>query len=83
MLNWTRTDLTFRMPSGSLALRLDAVDVAVYDLFVLERSDADMDYTAVRADVAQLAAVERNLIAGLPTAERRFDRLGFSRDISA
>ena len=88
VLDWTRTDLTFHLPSGGLALRFDAVDVAAYDLFVLERPVAAMDYTAMRIDEAQqrfttmtadrVAVVERNLIAGLPAAERHFDRAGFS-----
>ena len=29
--DWTRTDLTWRLPSGGYALRFDAIDFAAYD----------------------------------------------------
>ena len=37
VVDWTRTDLTYQMPSSGYALRFDAVDFAAYDLFVLRR----------------------------------------------
>ncbi len=87
VLDWTRTELRHPMPSGALALRFDAVDFAAYDLFVLKRPGADRDYDAGRiaaaeARVASLgedraAVIERNLIAGLPASERRYDRARF------
>ena len=37
VVDWSRTDLTYKMPSTGYALRFDAVDFAAYDLFVLRR----------------------------------------------
>ena len=87
VVDWTRTDLTYRMPSGGYALRFDAVDFAAYDLFVLQRPGVAQDYSNARIAAAetrfrqlspdQITAIERNLIAGLPATERKFDRAGF------
>ena len=87
VVDWTRTDLTHRMPSTGYALRFDAVDFAAYDLFVLNRPGATQDYTNTQIAAAetrlkqtsddQMAAIERTLIAGLPATERKYDRAGF------
>jgi mannonate dehydratase len=87
VVDWTRTDLTYRMPSTGLALRFDAVAFAAYDIFVLKRRHAENSYTAERVAEAEarlrsmtaedVARIERNLIAGLPAAERQYDRDGF------
>jgi mannonate dehydratase len=79
MLDWTRTDLRWRLPSTGYALRFDAVDFAAYDIFILARRNAEGDYTADRTAAAQLRFesmsaehrddLERTIIAGLPGAE--------------
>ncbi|MEC9342397.1 MAG: mannonate dehydratase [Pseudomonadota bacterium] len=84
VLDWTRTDLRWRLPTTGYALRFSAVDFAAYDLFVLQRPDAEADYTEeqiagakIRRDEmtdGELALLERNLIAGLPASERTFGR---------
>jgi mannonate dehydratase len=35
VVDWTRTDLQWRLPNTGYALRFDAVDFAAYDLFIL------------------------------------------------
>jgi mannonate dehydratase len=87
VVDWTRTDLRFPLPSTGLALRFDAVDFAAYDLFVLQRPGAGDGYTSQQTAAAEarykkmsgddLARIERNLIAGLPATERRFNRASF------
>jgi mannonate dehydratase len=46
VVDWTRTDLKWHLPSTGYALRFDAVDFAAYDLCILERSGAEADYSA-------------------------------------
>ena len=41
--DWSRTDLDWRLKNGGTALRFDAVDLAAYDLFILEREEAEAD----------------------------------------
>ena len=87
VVDWTRTDLTYRMPSTGYALRYDAVDFAAYDLFVLGRPGVTQDYTNAQIAAAEIrfkqipddrmATIERTLIAGLPATERKFDRASF------
>jgi len=76
VVDWTRTDLMYRMPSSGFALRFDAVDFAAYDLFVLKRQQAELSYSAVRIKEAEdrlkklsdaeIDRIESNLIKGLP-----------------
>lgn len=87
VVDWTRTDLNYRMPSTGYALRFDAVDFAAYDLFALRRPRVEQDYSAAQIAAAEarrklltdddIARIERILIAGLPASERKFDRASF------
>jgi mannonate dehydratase len=46
VVDWTRTDLKWRLPSTGYALRFDAIDFAVYDLLILKRPGAEEDLLA-------------------------------------
>ena len=84
VVDWTRTDLKWRLPSTGYALRFDATDFAAYDLHILERTDAAGDYPAPQARAARArfdamsegrrSELERTIIAGLPGAEASYDR---------
>ncbi|MEP7253576.1 MAG: mannonate dehydratase [Ginsengibacter sp.] len=43
--DWTRTKLDYKMPDGSLALYFNWVDLAVFDIYMLKRKNADESYT--------------------------------------
>ena len=82
VLDWTRTNLSFRMPDGSLALRFDRTDFAVFELFLLKRSGAEADYSdeeiaAARKRASEMSSEEKQslintIIAGLPGAEEGY-----------
>jgi mannonate dehydratase len=84
VVDWTRTDLQWRLPTTGYALRFDAVDFAVYDLFILERKGAEADYSEDRARTASARFrsmpqarrddLEQTIIAGLPGAEASYNR---------
>jgi len=76
VIDWTRTDLRYQLPSGAYALRFDQEKFAAFDLFILQREDAQDSYSS-----AEIAAAEQtfnsmsekektqlteNIIAGLP-----------------
>jgi mannonate dehydratase len=84
VVDWTRTDLAWRLPTTGYALRFDAVDFAAYDVCILERKGAAADYSEeqVRAARGRHASMsdsrkdelERTIIAGLPGAEASYSR---------
>ncbi|MGY6705760.1 mannonate dehydratase [Roseinatronobacter sp.] len=41
VLDWTRTDLDWRLAGGATCMRFDLVDFAAYDLFILRRAATD------------------------------------------
>lgn len=89
VVDWTRTDLKWRLPSTGYALRFDVIDFAVYDLFILQRRNAESDYTAERVAAAgarfeampeaRRKDLEQTIIAGLPGAEGWYDREGIRK----
>ena len=42
--DWTRTSLSYKMPDGSLALYFNWVDLAVFDMYILKRKNAELSY---------------------------------------
>ena len=82
VLDWTRTDLAWRLPNGATCMRFDLTDFAAFDLHVLQRPDAAGDYDedlreeAARrfASMPQAARDElaRNVVFGLPGAAENF-----------
>lgn len=82
VLDWTRTDLTWALPDGALALRFDQVAFAAFDLYLLQRPGAKAEYgedekAEARRYLDSLDAAGRDtlvntLIAGLPGAEEHY-----------
>ena len=78
VLDWTRTDLSWRVGHGGTTMRFDLVDFVVFDLHILRRSGASEDYDAAVLDEAAhrhatmgdaaLARLGRSVNAGLPGA---------------
>lgn len=76
VIDWTRTDLAYPLPTGATALRFDADRFAAFDIFILMRDGAQADYDVdaiARAEVvfgsmdeAEKAQLTQNIIAGLP-----------------
>jgi mannonate dehydratase len=76
VLDWTRTELRHRLPSGGTAMRFDISDFAVFDIHILARPRAAADYLepvrdeAARRfqgmDDARRRELTGNVIKGLP-----------------
>lgn len=65
ILDWTRTDLAYRLPNGATCMRYDAIDFAAMDLFLLERAGAFGDYSA------EIIEIARNRFAGMNDARKQ------------
>ncbi|MDE0530175.1 MAG: mannonate dehydratase [Albidovulum sp.] len=82
VLDWTRTDLAYRLQNGATCMRFDYVDFAAFDIHILGRAGAAEDFPpeisgeAARRfavmDDARKSALSRNIVSGLPGAADRF-----------
>jgi len=93
VIDWTRTDLEWRAPDGSIALRFESAAWIAFDVFLLERPGAEAEY-----DAGQLAAgrryfealsaagreqLVRTVAAGLPGAnENGYSLEGLRRELA-
>lgn len=76
VLDWTRTNLAWRLPHGGTAMRFDYVDFACFDVFILGRNSAREDFPPEVVEQAErrfstMSADEKNhlmhnIISGLP-----------------
>ncbi|MCB4807549.1 mannonate dehydratase [Tamlana sp. 62-3] len=82
VLDWTRTDLEFKVEDGSKALRFDVIAFAAFELYLLKRPGAESLYSEeqkqeAKTYVESLSDSEKNtlinnIIAGLPGAEEGY-----------
>ena len=76
VIDWTRTDLKYKLPNGAYALRFDQKKFAAFDLFILQRDSAETDYNSSEIIEArqifeamsenEKTELTNNIIAGLP-----------------
>ena len=84
VVDWTRTNLMYKLPNNSHALRFEMTDFAAYDVYMLKRDGALESYSEAvlaKADArfsemsdAERMALEKNIIAGLPGGEGSYTR---------
>lgn len=82
VLDWTRTDLAYRLPNGATCMRFDLIDFAAFDIHILARAGAAEDFPAdiVTAAASRFAKMSdkdrddlaRNVVFGLPGAAENF-----------
>lgn len=79
--DWTRTDIAYRMKDGSKALYFNWTDLAIFDIHLLKRKDAEATYPAeivakAAAKFAKFTSKETDelidtVLFGIPGEERR------------
>jgi mannonate dehydratase len=82
VLDWVRTDIAYTLPNGSKALRFERLSFVAFDLFLLERPNAERDYSQAEISAAKnhfenLTALQKellfkNALLGLPGSDIPF-----------
>jgi mannonate dehydratase len=82
VLDWTRTSLAWRVPTGATCMRFDYADFAAFDIHILARRNAAADYPQEIVETARERhaamseadrdALARNVVFGLPGAAENF-----------
>lgn len=80
ILDWTRTDLSWRLANGATCMRFDYIDFAAFDVFVLKRENAKQSFEPdivdqakarfAKMDETQQKQLANNIVAGLPGANQ-------------
>ncbi len=83
VLDWSRTNLNYQMPDGSLALRFVWEDFAIFDLYILKRPNAEKDYTSEvqlsakkkfeSMSQEEISTLKNTALLGLPGSEEAFE----------
>ena len=92
VLDWTRTDLAYRMQDNSLALRFEKAALAAFDVNILQRKNGEQDYKSSELKLAeekwrnindeQKNLLQKNIIAGLPGSEDSFTLNDFKKAVT-
>ncbi|MBK4217549.1 mannonate dehydratase [Paracoccus caeni] len=82
VLDWTRTELNWRRPNGATCMRFDLIDFAAFDLHILKRPGAEVDFPEeireaaarrfAKMDASRQQQLAANIVSGLPGAAVNF-----------
>lgn len=87
VLDWSRTNLNYEMPDGSRALRFVWEDFALFDLYILNRPNAQFDYAEEVQTSSkkkfdsmteeEILGLRNTVLLGLPGSEEAFELENF------
>ena len=76
VLDWTRTQLFWKLDNGATALRFDKVEMAVFEIYLMKREGAANDYSKqvlakaekhfAKMTSEEIQLLENNILKGLP-----------------
>lgn len=87
VLDWTRTDLSYRLEDGAKALRFELKALAAFDCHILNRHSANSDYSDHILKAAEdyykklsereIEKLKETILAGLPGSEEGYSLADF------
>ncbi len=90
LIDWTRTDLDYILPTGASALRYSPISAAAFDLFILEREGAQesyskKEYLEAKTYFEALSSLEKKnlkaaILAGMPGSRKEIDLSEFKKN---
>ncbi|MCF0038816.1 mannonate dehydratase [Dyadobacter fanqingshengii] len=93
VLDWSRTQLDYTMPEGHKTLRFVWEDFALFDLYILHRPNAAVDYEPEiqrsaseklsRMSPDEIFHLTNTVLLGLPGSEEAFDLVNFQSLLDA
>ncbi len=82
ILDWTRTELAYPLPNGAKALQYEKNAVVAFDLFILQRPEAENTYSDSEKENAKVyfdtasndtkQKIQDNILKGLPGSEEGY-----------
>ena len=93
IVDWTRTQLDFKLPSDGLALRFNFIQVIIFEMFILKLKDLEKRYTSKEIKKAEilykqmkpkdLNNMKFSIMGGLPASETHYSISGFKKMLDA
>lgn len=90
LIDWTRTNLDYKLPNGASALQYDPLAAAAFDLYILKRENAEKDYDeGFLKEVAsfyknlsteEISKLEKSILAGMPGSRKLIDLNEFQKN---
>tara|TARA_Y100000741_G_scaffold343041_1_gene306529 strand:- start:309 stop:1496 length:1188 start_codon:yes stop_codon:yes gene_type:complete len=82
IIDWTRTQLDYKLPTDGLALRFNFIQFIIFEKYILKLKDLEKRYNSIQLKVAEKEYKKMNskhinnlkfsIMGGLPAAEKKY-----------
>ena len=82
IVDWTRTQLDFKLPTDGLALRFSFIHIVIFEKYILKLNNLEKRYNPKELDAAKklykmmnqkdLNNLKKSVMGGLPAAEKKY-----------
>ncbi len=89
IVDWTRTQLDFKLPTDGLALRFNYLQIIIFEMYILKLKDLEKRYTKKQIQNAEKIFRSMNsndiknlkiaVMGGLPASETKYSVNGFKK----
>ena len=93
IVDWTRTELDFKLPTEGLALRFNYLQIIIFERFILKLKDLEKRYTSIQIKNAEklykkmsrrdLDNMKFSIMGGLPASETNYTVSSFNKMLEA